>query len=366
MDRELEATYIEALDALEAGEPLEAILERYPRQADQLRPLLETTVALSSVPVAYSAEARQASRDALLQRAADLRQRRRPAAAPWWRRFTLALGSLAVLLILLGGLLVGPAGSALPGDALYPVKVAGEGARLALAGGPASRGALRERFRRERVSEINALLALGREADVSCFGTLRAVEEDAWLLDDLRVQITAETAVEGQPRVGAEAEGTCRVANGQVTALTMRVEAAPDLRPQPTPSPTLEPTPTATGTPEPSATPSPTLTATPTPSPTETMAPPPAPAGDQDRDDNGDQDRDDNGDDDRDDDEDDDHDDDGDENGDDDDGQDDGDDGDDGDDDGNDDEGDDDGDNSGSGSDDDDEDQDREEDEVDD
>jgi len=281
MDRELEATFIEALDAVEAGEPLEAVLERYPQRAGELRPLLETAAALSNVPVAYSADARKTSRDTFLSRGAELRRRRRPVIVPWWRRFALAFGSLAVLLLIAGGLLVGPAGAALPGDALYPLKLAAEDARLALAGSPARRDALRERIRRERVSEINALVALGREADVSCFGTVRAIEDGAWLLDDLRVEITAATEIEGQPRVGASAEGTCRVANGQVSAVTMRVQSVSDLLPQPGPSvtATMEPTGTATGTPESSATPTPTLATTPTPSPTETIAAPPPAAG---------------------------------------------------------------------------------------
>lgn len=299
MDRELEATFIEAMDALEAGEPVEAILERYPRRADELRPLLETAAALSSVPVAYSVEARQTSREAFLSRAAGLRERWRPAAIPWWRRFALAFGSLALLLIIVGGLLVGPAGTSLPGDTLYALKLAGEEARLALAGSSAQRHALRERYRRERVSEINALLALGRAAEVSCYGTLRAIEDDVWQLEGLRVEIRAETEIVGQPRPGSEVEGVCRVANDRVTAVTMRVASAPELLPTPTPTVTVEPAATETLTP--GITPTPSLTPTPTesltPPATFTSTPPPAgaPADEDDdgRDDDGGEDGDD-------------------------------------------------------------------------
>lgn len=312
MDRELEVTFVEAMDALEAGEPIEAVLERYPGRADELRPLLETAAALSEMPVAYSVEARRQSREAFLDRAAELRERRRPAVIPWWRRFALAFGSLALLLLIAGSLLVGPAGASLPGDALYTLKLAGEEARLNLAGSPAQRDALRERYRRERVSEINALLALEREAEVACYGTLGAVEDGVWQLEDLQVVITAGTEIEGEPRIGAEVEGVCRVADGQVTAISMRVQSVPDLPPSPTPAPTVTLEPAVTETPTPSIT----STPTPTPEPAESLTPSaeptsaattPAGAPGDDDDDGGD---DDDGDDDDDDDDDDDNDDD--------------------------------------------------------
>lgn len=41
----------DCLDALDAGQSLEECLDRYPRHRQQLRPLLETALALEEAPV---------------------------------------------------------------------------------------------------------------------------------------------------------------------------------------------------------------------------------------------------------------------------------------------------------------------------
>ncbi len=84
------------------------------------------------------------------------------------RRLALAAGLAATLVVLLltGGGVVYGAGSALPGDSLYPVKTTVEVMRLMLAPSEAEAAALRLEFADRRLEEVDALLKAGRAASV--------------------------------------------------------------------------------------------------------------------------------------------------------------------------------------------------------
>lgn len=297
MNSQFEARAITALEALEKGETVETILRRYPEDAAALRPLLETARDLYALPLAYAVSAKQAARNEMLNEAKRLRSQ--PAAravlVPAMRRLSLAVATLALLLLVAVGLLAEPATEAVPGDPLYPLKRAGEEVRLRLAADPV---ALEARYRQERRRELLTLLAEGREAEIDCFGTIRSVAEDRWQLDDLTLFIVADSVISGVPAPGAPVEGMCRVRDGQLHALHLRITGPGDPLP-----PTVTPTPTPTVE-QSQATPAPTATLEPTPTPTPTLEspavipaenPPPAPAAGEDEsdDDNGDDDDDD-------------------------------------------------------------------------
>lgn len=270
MNWDFEARTSEALDALEQGELVEAILSRYPEDADALRPILETAHELQTLPLAYSVSARQDSRKAMLDEARRLRGRPAPAITRFsaFRRLSFAFGSLLVLFVAAAALLAQPVSAALPGQALYPVKRAAETIQLRLAADPT---VLETRFREERREELQALLAEGAEAEVDCSGAIRTFAEDRWQTDDFVLLITAESAVSGEPATGAPFEGRCLVRDGQVFAQDVRITGPGKLPPEPpTPSP-APPTPTPT----PSVTPMATLT----PTPTATVTPEAAPGG---------------------------------------------------------------------------------------
>ena len=76
---------------------------------------------------------------------------------------------------------------------------------------------LRERFRQERLAEIEQLLAGGRAADVTFVGTLAAIDGTRWMVDGLPVEV-AEAVIDGTPRVGALVEIAGRVVEGAVRA----------------------------------------------------------------------------------------------------------------------------------------------------
>lgn len=101
--RHFEARLIEALSALEAGDPVEAILARYPDDAEALRPHLQMALALSQMSLRPSAAARARSHIAFLAAAEEMRERRTRRWLPFPGLSQLpALEALALLLVVIG------------------------------------------------------------------------------------------------------------------------------------------------------------------------------------------------------------------------------------------------------------------------
>lgn len=294
-----EAVLQESLDFMEQGESIEQILARYPEQAKTLRPFLETAIQLATLAPQPSLAARQQSQQAFLAHAESLRATPiRPSGWYRMRQLLLPLVSLAVVLILFGTTAVFVSSSAIPGDALYPVKRLVENVRLNRAGDPETAVALAEQYRQERIREVQALLRTGRAAEVTFEGEIEAIEPEEWTVATINVMLDAETSIEGRPQVGELARVHGRTADGVLTASRIEIltgsatppETEPTPQPtkttaptatvpatatevpsrEPTAEPTIEPTPTQTATPQPTATiaPSPLPTATPSPQPT--------------------------------------------------------------------------------------------------
>lgn len=185
---------------------VETSLRRYPRYADRLRPLLEMAQATrryyEAVPAAPGRLA--AGRERLLAVAA--RQRARGiSAAPASRartrrtgtrklRFALATRVFSVALVVLvgaaalGGAVIWAAGDSLPGGSLYPVKLATEDARLALAAAPGKQVDLALQFVEERAQEVRALVEAGQQVPDDTIARMerhieRALTQAAWAPD---------------------------------------------------------------------------------------------------------------------------------------------------------------------------------------
>ena len=144
------------LDALATGQTLDECLAAYPDLAAELRPLLETALALRQVPPPTIDPAfRQRLRERL--RTAPVRVRPRPLwgwpAVRWAAAAVLATGLLA-------GTVVSSAES-LPGDPLYPTKLAVEEVQVALAPDPYTRQEARWRRADERLRELTRLADRG-------------------------------------------------------------------------------------------------------------------------------------------------------------------------------------------------------------
>jgi hypothetical protein len=221
----------ECLEDLARSGDVEASLERYPELADQLRPLLQTAEATQRsyalVPDAPGGLAD--GRERFLAAAAQQRERGIPAPSgtmmetPARRRWSPAalawrLAALTMLLVFgmaaLGGGLVWAADDSLPGDALYPVKLAVEDARLALASGSDDQVDLALALMEERVGEMQALLRAGRPIPEKAVVRMerhvaraltRASEADDEQKDDLLAQIAGRAQLQEQRLAEAQA-----------------------------------------------------------------------------------------------------------------------------------------------------------------
>ena len=322
-----ENVFIEALDLLESGLTVDAIVARFPAQAAELRPFLLTAAALGRLAEQPALTAQAQSKRALLAAAGEMAATpTRPVAAGWLRRW-LAPALALLLVVLLGGAgLVGASAAAAPGDALYGAKRFIEQTRLNLTADPERAAALREQFRRERVREIERLLADGREAAVSLVGPIEGMDGDRWVVAGVPVRVTVATVIDGAPSVGATAQVDGRTGNDDLVAEriivlvggppdeptpqptaasdetmdeeTRRTPAAPVEAPGLPPPATITATPTATA-PSPTMSPSPTVpptaAASATPEPQPTAPPSPSPTATPEDDDNGNDNGDDNG-----------------------------------------------------------------------
>ncbi len=171
-----------ALDQLQSGEPIPAILARYPAHTQELAPLLHTSQALAHYPPVElpAPEALTADRDAFV--AAIARRQHQATAldvrgrlARWivrpfsQARSTIRQGNrlsplltraalmLILLIVAVGGAAALSADS-LPGSPLYTVKLAGERLRLDLAAADVTRATLHLELAQERLREMERLV----------------------------------------------------------------------------------------------------------------------------------------------------------------------------------------------------------------
>ncbi|RMG99220.1 MAG: hypothetical protein D6706_05820, partial [Chloroflexi bacterium] len=183
MNDALELKLIECLEALEAGASLDEVLRRYPEEAEELRPLLETAVSLDNLNLQPSLAAQTKSRETFLAHAAALKEnktrRRRSPFLFGLRRLVMPLATFIVLIFFGVGLIAASA-PAVPGDALYGTKRLVENIQLGLTTDPTIRATLSAEFNQERIQEIETLLARGSSADVSFEGPIEKIEPDYW------------------------------------------------------------------------------------------------------------------------------------------------------------------------------------------
>jgi hypothetical protein len=327
MTRDFDTVLDEAISRLEAGEAVEDCLTSYPEHARLLEPLLRMAAfserALTDVEP-LSTTASVAGKERLLAAAAQQRllaaatapqvptaPERKPVPRPRkrFRLFALPARGLAaaaltlLLLVILGGGLTVASADSLPGDLLYPVKLATEQVRLFLTVDAQAKEELLTEFGEERQAEAAAVLETGRKVRVAFEGTLQSFSDSLWTVGGLRVTLDAHTVVEGDPWVGATVavEGLAP-GDGSLLASRLTVKGAGKMQePTATGLPTMAPRftmtplppetntacPTRTHEPEMTYTSCPTRTHEPmptgtlrpthTPSPTETREPDPTP-----------------------------------------------------------------------------------------
>jgi len=308
----------DALDAslrmVAAGSTVEECLQAFPHYAYELRSALAISGALAA-EVAHPAPVRPA-RDMAAQRQAFVGSagatrrtaRAQPPSGGWldalaglfrqpaWAR---AAALLLVMLFTLGfgRVAVTVASDALPGDPLYPVKLAAEQARLWVTSDDSQRASLRAEFDQNRREEAAVVTEQRRQVQVQFPGVIESMVDGHWRIVGLEspVLVPGDAVVRGQPAVGAHviilaySDGSGSLVARQVLVL------APGDAPPPTPTMTSTRTPriyqpvfapvrpTATWTPglglSPTRTPTASATFTATPTATETATATPTPSG---------------------------------------------------------------------------------------
>jgi len=159
-DKEFNNILNECLERLLEGGTIEQCLHRYPEQANELKPLLQTALAARRVSAIkpradFKARARYQFRSALKETVTKSHP-----ALDWFPRWA-TVATIALVLLLAGSGTVAAAGSSMPDSPLYPVKLATEEVRLALTPSPLDKAGFCAELADRRVAEIIYLAEKG-------------------------------------------------------------------------------------------------------------------------------------------------------------------------------------------------------------
>jgi hypothetical protein len=202
-----------ALDALAAGESLEAVLARTPDLDQELRPLLRAALAARAAGLTeIRQDVQRRGRARILQRGAVIREsrvHRSRRIIPAVPRVAITVGLVAMLALSSTGLVSASTG-ALPGDQLYGVKRSWEDVQLMLVFQSQQYRLLQSHFQQERLDEIDELLAKGQAAPINFSGMVMRSQDGSWLVSGIPVSITGLTTLPS----GTIAEGSPVLVSG--------------------------------------------------------------------------------------------------------------------------------------------------------
>jgi hypothetical protein len=196
VDDRLFDAFEDCLGRLQAGAALEQVLSLYPQWERELRPMLLAAQAARQVgaDLRVPQAAIVHSRAGFLKKADQMAAGRSRLASGFPLRW-FALVSLVVVLVLAAGVATSVAVSAhaLPGDVLYPVKIAAEQTQLLLTDDPAQRLELEQSFDQKRVVEVDTLIRQANSRDVQFAGGLKEMQGNNWLVGNIPVRVTDST-----------------------------------------------------------------------------------------------------------------------------------------------------------------------------
>ncbi len=203
----------ECLSEMETGRSLDDCLAQYGAQASELHALLTLSNDLRSIPVPHARpEVKAAQKQRMLATLEAM-----PAAAPSRLvlfdrlradltvqpvfRWAAALVMVLVLLLSGGWASVTAADDSLPGDLLHPIKRAVEWVQISVAIDPVAKQQLREDFFWERIEETQNVLNQRRQTKVEFAGSLTAVTDDFWQVEEFYVYLNSDTVILGEPEL---------------------------------------------------------------------------------------------------------------------------------------------------------------------
>ncbi|HEY78077.1 MAG TPA: hypothetical protein G4O09_03080 [Dehalococcoidia bacterium] len=232
--KEIDNILDECLERLiKGGETIEQCLVRYPEQAVELRPLLETALVTKKVSnIKPRPEFRSRARYQFQAALQETPARRGFFTFVWPAWATVV--AIVLALLLSGGGTVALAADSMPDEPLYSVKIATEQVRLAFTFSEIGKADLNARFADRRVAEITAIANRAEPKDLD-----RATELLNKHLE--KVAVLAETWV-----------------NEEEASMLRVPTPAPQLAPTSPTAPEPEPAPTPAPSPSPAAPPAPT------------------------------------------------------------------------------------------------------------
>jgi len=191
--KEFEDILVQCIEDVKAGRAsIEDCLDRYPSVRDQLEPLLRIALEIREPPdVKPSLSFKIKARVRLME---QIHERQTAAKWPWFRydsqvkpityirRFSPSIAGVILAVVLavsaLGAGTAYASQASLPGDTLYPIKLATEQAGMMLVGDDVARAERALSFVNKRVREMEALAEKGRPQDLDL-----AVEKYAYALN---------------------------------------------------------------------------------------------------------------------------------------------------------------------------------------
>jgi len=160
------------------GEAVNDCLKSYPKQADELEPLLKTALATHKVSLAIKPDPqfRAQTKQRFLYEAGDAGEKRsRPTFSFFRPRWAAAVSICLTLLLAFSGMVV-VAGNSMPGDAIYSVKLAMEQVMLTFAFSDEAKAETYIKMADRRVEEIIYLAEKGDSRQIT--KTTRRLDEN--------------------------------------------------------------------------------------------------------------------------------------------------------------------------------------------
>ncbi len=245
----MKPNFIDILDTclaeLEQGVSVDALVNRYPHFAEDLRPILETALDASSLAVKeVPADVLKRGKVRVLRAAAEQREKL-PVALPFWLqikqvfernqyipRLAFNLLLVAILLFTAGTSLVSASAESIPGDNLYPMKRGLESLRLWATLDEQAKVTIKNQLEEERLREVEHVLAQKRQADVEFIGVVTSQQETEWIVGGIRVSVSEQTQMDEAVQVGdiIQINGTSQ-ADGVVLAREIRLVTSLEFSP---------------------------------------------------------------------------------------------------------------------------------------
>lgn len=205
--KDLNWVFDRCLERLQGGASLESVLAEYPEWTGELKPVLESILAIwasrgsDTIPIAAMVRSRE--------RLSEEIQRRRavepppPAWKRWLRQLRPLMVPAMVLLVVIALSVTGLASvEALPGEALYPVKLAAERISLSLPASPMERLEREETFDSRRQAEVRALIDQHRTQEVFFSGYLTYGDDKVWRVNQIPLDVPANLVERLQSLIG--------------------------------------------------------------------------------------------------------------------------------------------------------------------